>query len=240
MTAHTLALASMAYLGDVRGLRERQELLLDEARGRGNLLAAVCLTCGPATIGWLAADDPDEAERRVAQALAPWKHDLQLPAYLQLVSTVQIALYRGDARRALSVLDEAWPRLLTSMTLYVQNFRVTLRHLRGRAALALLVSGEASRLERMRLVRLVRAETRRLAAEDVVWAPALAATLEGGLLSVTGKKEQATHRLAEAATVLQDLDMPLFAAAAAGSVAPMLEQGVKHPERLVAMLVPRS
>ena len=68
MTAHTLGLASMAYLGDLRGLRERQTQLLDEARDRGNRLAAVCLACGPANIGWLAADDPVEAQRRADQA----------------------------------------------------------------------------------------------------------------------------------------------------------------------------
>ena len=45
-------------------------------------------------------DEPDEAQRRADQAIAVWKDDLQVPRYLHLVSTAQIALYRGDAAGA--------------------------------------------------------------------------------------------------------------------------------------------
>ncbi len=257
MTAHTLGLASMAYLGQLRTLRERQSQLLGEARDRGNLLAMVCLTCGPANVGWLADDDPHEAQRRADDALASWRYDdLQLPRYLHLVSSTQVALYEDAPGKALRLLSSAWPRLVTSMTLYVQNFRVTLRHLRARSALALLAStAGVSRLARGRLLRLARGEARRLASEDVAWAPALARALEGGIAACSADHPAAAAHLESAAMDFRALDMALHAAAAdhergrlvggdAGRAlqrdaeARMLDERVRNPERLSATLVP--
>jgi hypothetical protein len=256
MTAHALGLASMAYLGDLRGLRERQTQLLDEARDRGNRLVAVCLACGPANIGWLAADDSVEAQRRADQAALAWKQDLQLPHYLHLVASTQIALYRGEPHDAFELVSSAWPRLVTSMSLYVQNFRVTLRHLRARCALAVMAqSTTLSRARRWRLERLARSDAKRLAAEDVAWAPVLSRAIEAGLLLVSGEKDAATMLLGRIAMELRVLDMMLHAAAVdhergllmggtAGRAiqreaeAWMLDARVQRPERLAAMLVP--
>jgi hypothetical protein len=256
MTAHTLGLASLAYLGDLRALRERQGQLLDETVERGNALASVCLTCGPANVAWLAADEPREARRRADQALAAWRHDdLQIPRYLHLVAATQTALYEDDARGALERLTSAWPRLLTSMSLYVQNFRVTLLHLRARAALALLAREPRWSFDRVRLVRRARIDARRIGREDVAWAPALAATIDAGLAAVTGDDPRAASLLARAAAAFGSLDMKLHSAAAdfergrlvgggagralkEGAEAWMLEEGVKNPERLAATLIP--
>jgi hypothetical protein len=256
MTAHSLGLASLAYLGELRALRRRQTLLLDEARQRGNLLAAVCLACGPASIGWLAADDPGEAARQADDALAPWRAGaFQLPQYLHLVAKAQTALYAGDAREALRIVDRAWPRVVTSMTLYVQNLRVTLRHLRARCALAVAAQSSRHSLARRRMLRLARAEASRLAREDVAWAPPLAMTIEGGVLATTGEIEGAAERFERAAAALRSVDMKLFAAAtdhehgrliggAAGRAlrtigeSSMIDEDVAAPERLAAMLVP--
>jgi hypothetical protein len=256
MTAHTLALASMAYLGNVRTLRERQALLLDEARDRGNMLAPVCLACGPANIGWLSSDDPREAQRRADDALRPWKESHQLPRYLHLVSSAQVALYEDDPR-AFELVASSWTGLMTSMTFYVQNFRVTLRHLRGRCALALLARSAApsSRLDRAQLLRLVRSEAKKLAGEEVAWAPTLGRLLEAGAFAVSGNEEAAASQLAVAARELRGLDMMLHAAAVEhehgrliggdggralqrSGEAWMIEERVGNPERLAATLVP--
>ncbi|HVH46177.1 MAG TPA: hypothetical protein VM925_27695, partial [Labilithrix sp.] len=177
--------------------------------------------------------------------------------YLHVVAIAQIALYRGDPAGALALLSAAWPRLVASMSLYVQNFRVTLRHLRARCALGLLAQSGAriSRLRRWRLLQLARTEAKRLSSEDVVWAPALARLIDAGVAAVTDARSEAAEHLERAAKDLRGLDMMLHAAAAdhergllisgdAGRALRrsaetwMLDARVQRPERLAAMLVP--
>ncbi len=256
MTAHTLSLASLAHLGELRTLRRRQIQLLDEARERGNLLAAVCLACGPANVGWLAADDPDEAQRRADDALAPWKNGaFQLAQYLHLVATTQIALYRGDADGALQRITAAWPRVISSMMLYIQNFRVMLRHLRARAALAVVAQDRVGPLRRARLLRLARAEANRLSRDDVPFARPLGLAVSAGVYALSGDRERSADVLAEAAAGFREVEMTIHAAAAdhergrllggdrgrllrTEAEAAMIDADVGSPERLARMFVP--
>jgi tetratricopeptide (TPR) repeat protein len=259
MTSHALSLASLAYLGDLRTLRARQTELLAEARQRGNMLAAICLASGVANIRWLAADDPDEAQRRADESLGPWREDdFRFPQYLHLLACVNISLYRGDAAGAWRRVVSEWPRVLSSMSFQVQNFRVTLRHLRARCALALATSGGSSAPswpKREALLFVARRDARLLAAEDVAWASALAHSLEAGLGSATGNRKAAIDQLASAAQAYRGVDMVLHAAAAdhersrllggddgrallRRAEASMIDEQVSRSERLAAMLVP--
>jgi hypothetical protein len=216
MTSHVLSLASLAYLGELRTLRARQTDLLNEARQRGNLLAAICFASGVANIRWLAADDPDEAQARTDEALAPWKDDeFRFPQYLHLLACVNISLYRGDAADAWRRITREWPRVLSSMSLQVQNFRVTLCHLRARCALALATSTEAapSWAKREALLMVARRDARLIAKEDVAWAPSLSLSLEGGLAAASGDVTTANERLAAASIAYSRLGMHLHAAA---------------------------
>jgi hypothetical protein len=218
MTSHVLSLVCLVQLGELRVLRARQVELLAEARQRGNRLAAICLASGLANIRWLAADDPDEAQRRADDSLAPWRDDdFRLPQYLHLIACVNISLYRGDAAGAWRRVAREWPRVVSSMTLQVQNFRLTLRHLRARCALALATSmdkGAGSWPKREALFFVVRRDARLIAKEDNAWAPALALSLEGGLAAASNDVETATARLRAAAEAYRAIDMQLHAAAA--------------------------
>jgi RecA/RadA recombinase len=259
MTSHALSLASLAYLGDLRTLRARQTELLAEARQRGNILAAICLASGVANIRWLAADDPDEAQRRADESLAPWREDdFRFPQYLHFLACVNISLYRGDAVGAWRRIVREWPRVLSSMSFQVQNFRVTLRHLRARCALALVTSGVASAPswpKREALLFVARRDARHLADEDVAWASALAHSLYAGLGAAAGDRSTAIAELAKAAHAYRGVDMTLHAAAAdhersrlvrgdegrallRGAEASMIAEQVSRSERLAAMLVP--
>ena len=258
MTSHVLSLASLAYLGELRTLRARQTELLAEARQRGNLLAAICLASGVANIRWLAADDPDEAQQRADESLAPWKDDeFRFPQYLHLLACVNISLYRGDASAAWRRIVREWPRVLSSMSLQVQNFRVTLCHLRARCALALATSPEAapSRPKREALLMVARRDARLLAKEDVAWASSLALSIEGGVAAASGDAATAGDRLASASIAYSRLGMHLHAAAAdherSGLLGGdegrallrraerwMVDEHVARSERLAATLVP--
>jgi serine/threonine protein kinase/tetratricopeptide (TPR) repeat protein len=259
MTSHALSLASLAYLGDLRTLRARQTELLAEARQRGNMLAAICLASGIANIRWLAADDPDEAQRRADESLAPWKEDdFRFPQYLHLLACVNISLYRGDAEGAWRRIVSEWPRVLSSMSFQVQNFRVILRHLRARCAIALVTTTSASAPswpKREALLFVARRDARHLAVEDVAWAAPLAHSLEAGIAAAGGDRARAITELATAAQSFRGVDMLLHAAAcdhergrAIGgdegrallrrAETSMIDEQVSRSERLSAMLVP--
>ncbi|AKV03022.1 serine/threonine protein kinase [Labilithrix luteola] len=255
LTVHALSLASLGYLGELRTMRAQQTAELAEAHERGNLLAAGCLSSGPANMGWLVADDPDEAERRAKEAIAPWKKDdFQLAHYFHLVARTQISLYRGDTDEAFQRISREWSRVVLSMNLHVQNFRVTLRHLRARTALA-HAAKTSSRIERFRLVRLVQSEAKKLGQEDVAWAKPITAAVESGLLAIGGDTEGAIERLGVAADGYRALEMHLHAATAdyergrmlggdrgrallRRAEAWMIDEHVVAPERLAALLAP--
>lgn len=259
MTSHTLSLASLAYLGELRTLRARQAALLSDARERGNRLAAICLASGVANIRWLVADDADEAQRRADDSLTPWRDDdFRFPQYLHLIACVNISLYRGDARGAWRRIATQWPRILASMSTQVQNFRVTLLHLRARCALALAaMSGDLapSRPSRDALLFVARRDARLIAKEDVAWASPLALSLQGGIAAATSDLAVATERLGSAAAGFRRLEMHLHAAAADHERSRlldgdtgrallrqaetwMIDEHVSRAERLAAMLVP--
>jgi hypothetical protein len=172
---------------------------------------------------------------------------------------VNISLYRGDTTAAWKRLKREWPRVLSSMSFQVQNFGVTLRHLRARCALALVTTTGASpppsRAKREALLYIARRDARLLAKEDVAWAPALALSLEGGIAAATGRREKALGELAAAAKAFRAVDMTLHAAAAdhersrllgndlgrdllRSAEATMIDAQVSRVESLAAMLVP--
>ncbi len=257
LSSDMLSFVSLAYLGELRAMRVKQAEALAIARERGNVLATSCLASGPANITWLVADDPDEAERRADEGLAPWKSKtFQVAHYLDLVARVQASLYRGDAASALDRLRREWPRLLTSMTLLVQNFRVTLRYLRGRAAVALAGQTSSSR-KRKNLLDMARKDVASLRGDDVAWSNALATSIEASAFVLIGDDERAVGKLDEAAVAYRQLDMHLHAVAAdyergrilggdrgravlRDAESWLIERHVVSPERLVALMFPRS
>lgn len=255
LTADTLSLAALAYAGDLVTLRARQAERIAEARERGNRLAFACVASGPANVGFLVAGDPALARRRADEALAPWKNEsFQLAHYLHLVAECQIDLYAERPAVTLDRLETEWRRVVLSMSLQVQNFRVTLRHLRGRAALASAIQAK-SRRKRARLLQRARDEAKRIAADDVDWAMPLALSLEGGIAAAADDGTTASRQLEAAATRFREIGMRLHAAAAdfqrgrflGGDVGRVLERSaeswmlgeeVVSPELISAMLVP--
>ncbi|MDC0744811.1 serine/threonine-protein kinase [Polyangium mundeleinium] len=263
-TANLLGLASRIYLGEVAEVCEALPQLIEEARSRGDRLAAASLAAGLPNLAWLCADNPEEARRRIDDAMALWgQRDFQLQHYLDLIARVHLDLYLGDGDAAFARVMGAWSALRSSFYMLVQNFRVTLLHLRARAALAAAASRPRRRgllsllrgMDRERLLRSAEADATRIAREDAGWARPLAASLRAAAAAARGQHKDATEGLTRAASGFERVDMALHAAAARHargaleggdtkaalqreSAGWMASQGVVRPEKLAWVLVP--
>ncbi|HVV86967.1 MAG TPA: hypothetical protein VHE35_28205, partial [Kofleriaceae bacterium] len=158
-----------------------------------------------------------------------------------------------DGAGALRRVSEAWPRLKSSLLLMVQLTRIEALQLRGRAALTAAMAADGDL--RRRLLREVVADARAIAKEKMPWSTPLAHLLEAGAAAAGGDRAGARGRLIEAVAGLDDAGLALYGAAArarlgaidggddgkamaANAVAWMAGQGVKRPERMIAMLAP--
>lgn len=261
-TSHLLSVGALVYLGEIKELVSSLPLLLRAAHERGDILAGASLASGLPNMAWLAGDQPDEARRQADHAMTGWPQtDFQAQHYFDLLARTQIDLYAGDAWAALQRITAAWPRLRASVNLRVQNFRVTLRHLRARCALAAAAPGSGPRpralrgWNRDRLLQLALWDARRLDGEGQPWASAFVALLRGSIAAIQAREGVAVEQLDRAASAFSRIDMALYAAAArcqggllrggdegrarltAGEVW-MRGQGIVAPARIAAMLVP--
>jgi hypothetical protein len=254
-TARLLSFAAMVYLGQLTELREKLPGLLDEARARGNLLAEATLASGLPNMVWLSSDEPDEARRRADEAMSLWRqNDFQVQHYLHLVASAQIDLYQGDGHAAFRRVAGTWPRLVTSFLLMIENLRITLHHLRARAAIHAATGARRGRWWERRafLLRAAAWDAGRLERERAEWALPLALSVRAGIAAAEGRSAEAAAGFARAARLFDGLDMMLYAAAARfqrGTLpggdgarregeAWMRANGVVSPERLAQMLIP--
>ncbi|KYF72906.1 hypothetical protein BE11_33500 [Sorangium cellulosum] len=258
-SSQLLSLGALAYLGDVAELRRTLPVLVDDAETRGDLLSASCLASGLPNLLWLCLDQPDEARRRADKAIKGWKQDdFQFPHYLHLLASTQIDIYLGNGHGAWRRMLRVWPRVLASFLPIVENLRITLHHLRARAALAAAegerdAAGRAYR--RDLLLRVAEWDASRLEREEAEWAAPLSAALRAGIAAARGRHAEACRSLELAAQLFASMDMGLYAAAArfqqeavaqgaAGQAvrragqAWMQEHHVVNPARLAATLVP--
>jgi len=254
-TSHLLRLASLAYLGQIRALEIEVPALVEEAKRRGDKLAAAGLVSGVPNMVWLALDDVNEAQRQAERAMADWpRTDFQTQHYFDLLARTHIDLYRDDAELAWQRLRRAWPQLIWSLNLQVEHFRITLFYLRARAAIA-LARQRRNFIEKTWLLRKARADAEQLRRQHGRWPVALALLVDGGIAAVDNRFGEAVKALLDAAIALDRLQMPLHAAAArlkvgalrrndAGSAmrneasAALIERGVKDPARWSTMVVP--
>ncbi len=250
-TAMIFRLDARYYLGDWRGLLDELPRMLDDARERGDryteTLALIRFEC----VAGLANDDPERA-RRGLRRVADWSHAGFHSVHLvELHETVEVALYEGDGRAAWAALRLRWIALERSLLLRVQAFRIQMRYLRGRAALAVAASAW-SPPERWWYARVALSEAARCERESTLWGDGLAGLLRAGVASLRGDRAGATEALARSARLLDAADMRVHAAVARrvraaleGDAEALREadealagQGVANVPRMAAMLAP--
>jgi hypothetical protein len=243
-TAHRFALWALVFRGEAPEINRRLPALLQQARERDDLYAVVNLSTVVQPFARLAADEPLRARAELAEVMARWSQQgFHVQHMNRLYDEATIDLYLGDAAASLARLYAAWPLLERSHLLRVQQVRIFLAHLRGRAALA---SGKLFPAND---------DACWLLCQRAAWADALAKLLFAGLAARRGNRDGAARLLTEAAAELDAADMGLYAAAARRRLgalvggdegralvvradAVMAERQVKAPEKMTAFYAP--
>src|SRR5262245_44336444 len=111
-SARVFHLWSVGFLGELMDLSRIVKENLREALERGDRYAAANLRTGLANLAWLAAGDPDGAQRQIDETMAEWsQRGFHIQHYYDLVARSGIDLYRGRGKSAHARVLERWPEL---------------------------------------------------------------------------------------------------------------------------------
>jgi hypothetical protein len=246
-----ILLSSMAHLGELHELARRLPGSISDAQARGDRFALTSFSTGHLILADLAANDPERARRRSAEALYKWsRQSWDLQHYGNLVAQCEVDLYLGDARSAFDRVVGHFQDLKNARLLRIQMVRIHTLALRMRAALAVADSnGRASaRAE-------ASADIARLLRENMPWATPLARLGQAALAASSGQPKEAVSLLQRAEHGFDRASMRLHAALTRwrrgnllgggygaelcnAAEAVLLRQGVQRPDRFVAMLSP--
>jgi hypothetical protein len=177
-----------------------------------------------------------------------------LQHFYEMLGRSHVNLYLGRAAEARAFLAERWAPLRRSLLGRVQSIRIQSTQAGARATLA-CAAAEKDASERSRMVRAVTSDARALLREKTPWATPQAELLLAGVASVAGDSPSAVTHLRRAADGFDAVDMALYATVARRALGAMLDgderkalldatdtwfrdQGVKRPDRFVAMLAP--
>jgi hypothetical protein len=251
-TAHSFSLWSLFFRGEVAEITARLPTLLQEAQERGDLYAATNLGTFVGHVTWLAADDPEGAQRDLGEVMAHWsRQGFHVQHLTGLMGQLQIDLYRGAGAAAWERITREWPALARSLFLRVQVVRIFMWDLRARSALAAAV--QASRPEP--LWRAAQQDARRIEHERMAWAEPLAQLIRAGIAAGRGDRGGARVLLQDAEAGFRATAMGLFAAAAgyrhghlmagddgrvrlAQATGWMEGQGIRNPARMADLYAP--
>jgi hypothetical protein len=252
-TATIMQLDALFYLGEWAALSDRVPPMLAEAQERGDLYTATLGHVRFECFAGLIADDPARSARALARA-RQWSnaafHTIHL---VELHETTEVALYRGSSVEAWEGLLASWGALERSMLLQVQAFRVQMRFLRARAALAASAAAREGRGGRR--LREAAGDAARLEGERAPWSDALALLVRAGVAAREGDRARAAAALDAAARGFDGAAMRMHAAVARrqrgallGGAAGaelveeaerwMTAQRVARPEGIAALLAP--
>jgi eukaryotic-like serine/threonine-protein kinase len=240
---------SLLYLGEIQEAARRTHGLLASARERRNLYMEA-ETATRMSIVWLAADDPDEAERLSSDVITRWSHEgFNRQHYNHVLARIQAELYRGRAPQAWRLVEENWDAVSRSLLMRIQWVRIEASYVRARCALLMAAAGARQYLP------VARNEIQRIARERMAWSDPLAALLNAAVADLEGTPTTAAERLAAAVNGFDRADMRLYASAARrrrGALlggeegrelmgqadAWMASQGIKNPTCMTRLIAP--
>ncbi|UJR84443.1 serine/threonine-protein kinase PknK [Sandaracinus amylolyticus] len=254
VTAEHFTLAALGWLGEWRELTRRLPDVLLRARDAGDLYAETTIATAVGHYTALAADDPRAARATLEDGIGRWpRAGFFIQHYDVLISQTDVDLYEslGRGEDALHRVRASWSALRGSLLRFVQVIRVESDYGLGRVLVAAAASREAG-LGRAALLREARSCARSLSREGIPWARGLGALIEAACEITVRDERAAIHALRTAERALSESHCTLLAAAAAWRRAAIEEdartvaiarerftaQGIRAPERLVAMMCP--
>jgi serine/threonine protein kinase len=244
---------SLVLLGDLDELARRLPPCLHEAQELGALYNEASLRTYGVPRVHLAQDRPAEARRESADALQSWsKRGWHTQHLADLFLRANAYLYESDGLAALTQLREDWSAVESSQLLRVESVRNEAHWLHGSALILAARQGQGDRddllHEAERFARTMTKEKHRLATT-------YATQLQAGIALARGRHDRALRFYDEAAQGFDALQMELHAAASRrrygeilggeqgrlitkDSFQSMLDQRVRNPDRMAAMLAP--
>ena len=250
---------SLDNMGRLRDVRERVPARIRAAQRAGNRFMEVNFRSFFANVH-LAVDDAAEARRDVSDAIASWlpgRDDFGNQHYLALRSLTYIAMYDGTVDAQAARLEPQWRRFSGSLLRHVVLLKQDGLMLTAGFALARAV--EARRRgdlrEAARLLRVARRDAAALARVPIPMAQAAAPRVLAGVAALAGDEEGAVRHLREALARAEATGEALIAAAIQLRLGELLRggegadltglgqtwmarEGVVHPARMTAALVP--
>lgn len=251
--SHLFGQWALGFLGAVGTLGTRVPPLIRDARDRGDLLSATAMRVGFPNLRWLAADRPDAALQRTAEAMAQWRTVGYSPMhFFAMVGQIQADLYRGDPETAWGRARGDEDRVGTALLLRNQVIRGLYHHMRASAAISLAARRPG---RRPALLRAASRASRKLLRESAPWCHGLGHLAAAGVARVRGRLDDAVAALVEAEKGLDATGMGLYHAAVCAHLGELLggdegaalcaraeawmqEEGVVSPARMSRAVAP--
>ncbi len=256
------SLLGLALCGELAELIRRVREARDDAVGRDDRQIQQNISLGAPTLAWLALDEVDEAQQRADLALSWAPAGYTAQHYHHYVTSVDYALYRGDAFGAWQRTLDTWQTHERENFLMLAYIRDDLLRTRGRAALASAL--ELRRLGRARtasgydaaqLLSVAKRALKTMARHDLPPAGGFSLLLEAGISNFERDRARASNCLERAMHSFEHGDMQLFREVARFCLGRLRAdatgdqqvstaerwlraQGVVKPEKLVNALAP--
>ncbi len=253
-TARTFALWALQYQGNFVELARRQPELMRIAQETNDLFATLNFGTQVMTNLQLAADNPNEALRRLEEDRSRLSdRGFFVQHHNQLLATVCTRLYQRRGIQSLQLLDGQWSHYRRAFLSQVQQIRIDHCQVAARAHLAAAAELSATDPAKSKTVLAnARKIVSRLHREKVDWSVALATAFDAAALHLNGDRTNAIAQLRLAAEKLHKVDMRLFAAAASHHLANLdasvsaqasvdeqwASLGIADPTAMANMLIP--
>jgi len=248
--AVTVSVLALTFAGRLRELSARISQWSGEAIARGNLYLETSLRLN--AMVRIAADDAVGARREAADAIGRWATGcFDFQHFQERVAQCYVGLYLGDGVAAYRCMAEAWPSLKAARMLHAPIVSVLGHAARARAAI--LAARQAG--DRKILLRQAAADAKKIRRQRMLWSEPMARLIEAGCAATLERLDVARDDLTVAVQGFDDADMALEAAAArrrlgelvggdegrallAQSDEYMHQQGIRCPERMMAVVAP--
>ena len=212
-TASIFEVEALRWMGRWSRMKAILPELIEDARQRGDLYAGSLLQMHGGSCAELANDDPARALYGLKLVERWSSRGFHVEHLVETHNQVEIALYLGQAERALEIITQRWSALSKSYLLEVQNFNIQMRSLRARAALA-VAWARRSRVAQEHLIVLVDRDCRAIEREGTTWGEGISALIRASAEMLAGNVERGILRLQHAEASFDSSKMLLHRAIA--------------------------